>query len=75
MNLTRSLRKKIISQLTALDQLIKHQLEQANTYIKKKYGKHTAVGYSPNMPDWIEFIDCQQVGYNSRGCLIAFDFG
>lgn len=28
-----------------------------------------------NLPDWIAFIDCGQVGYNKYGELVAYDYG
>lgn len=28
-----------------------------------------------NLPDWVKFIDCQQVGYTNDGQLVAFDYG
>ncbi len=27
------------------------------------------------MPDWADFIDCGQVGYNRRGNIVAYDYG
>ena len=27
------------------------------------------------VPTWVDFIDCQQVGYNRRGQLVAYDYG
>lgn len=26
-------------------------------------------------PDWVDSIDCGQVGFNSKGKLVAYDFG
>lgn len=26
-------------------------------------------------PDWCDFVDCRQVGYNSKGKLVAYDYG
>ena len=26
------------------------------------------------LPDWVDWIDCQQVGHNRRGRLVAYDF-
>ena len=28
-----------------------------------------------NLPDWTNFIDCQQVGYTRKGKLVAYDYG
>lgn len=28
-----------------------------------------------NLPDWVDFVDCMQVGYDKRGNLKAYDFG
>lgn len=27
------------------------------------------------LPSWTYHVDCQQVGYNSRGYLVAYDYG
>lgn len=34
-------------------------------------------GYIPheNLPNWASYVDCQQVGYNRAGKLVAYDFG
>lgn len=29
--------------------------------------------YGENMPDWVKSVDCGQVGYNSKGELVAYD--
>jgi hypothetical protein len=26
-------------------------------------------------PRWVDFVDCQQVGYNKNGLLVAYDYG
>lgn len=31
--------------------------------------------YQSNMPRWVDFIDCQQVGFDSKGQLVAYDYG
>ncbi len=31
--------------------------------------------YQSNMPFWVDFIDCQQVGFNFKGQLVAYDYG
>lgn len=36
---------------------------------------HLAVIYDGNPPDWVDFVDCQQVGYTKNGRLVAFDYG
>lgn len=28
-----------------------------------------------NLPDWVDSVDCQQVGFNRKNRLVAFDFG
>ncbi len=30
---------------------------------------------TPNLPYWVDFIDCGQVGYDKKGRLKAYDFG
>jgi hypothetical protein len=35
----------------------------------------TPVPYTKAMPAWVNFVDCQQVGYDREGNLKAFDFG
>lgn len=30
------------------------------------------LGYS-QLPDWVGYVDCAQVGYNSRGAMVAYD--
>lgn len=37
--------------------------------------KVTLVPYTKGMPNWVDFIDCQQVGLNRRGKLVAYDYG
>lgn len=34
-------------------------------------------GFIPynNLPDWATYVDCQQIGYNRLGNLVAYDFG
>ena len=31
--------------------------------------------YQNNMPFWVNFVDCQQVGFNFKGQLVAYDYG
>lgn len=31
--------------------------------------------HSKNMPSWTNYIDCQQVGYNKKDQLVAYDYG
>jgi hypothetical protein len=31
--------------------------------------------WSKEMPDWIDFVDCRQVGYTLDGKLVAYDYG
>lgn len=31
--------------------------------------------YKKSMPDWVSYVDCQQVGYNKDGELVAYDYG
>lgn len=33
------------------------------------------VRYSNDLPRWVRTIDCQQVGYNLKGQLVAYDYG
>lgn len=33
---------------------------------------HARLGYK-DLPDWVMSVDCGQVGYNSRGVLVAYD--
>ena len=28
-----------------------------------------------DLPDWVNSIDCQQVGYNRKGELVCYDYG
>lgn len=35
---------------------------------------NTEVGPLKNLPEWTLFVDCQQVGYNSHGKLVAYDY-
>lgn len=30
--------------------------------------------FAKDLPDWTEGVDCQQVGYNRKGKLVAYDF-
>lgn len=32
-------------------------------------------GYHPELPDWTDYVDCAQVGYNKEGKLVAYDYG
>jgi hypothetical protein len=34
-------------------------------------------GYIPaqNLPAWASYVDCQQVGYNKAGKIVAYDYG
>jgi hypothetical protein len=31
--------------------------------------------YDNSLPSWVGYVDCQQVGYNRRGHLVAYDYG
>lgn len=26
-------------------------------------------------PEWVDFVDCAQVGFNRKGKLVAYDYG
>lgn len=34
--------------------------------------QHSCLAY--DLPKWTHYIDCQQVGYNSKGTLVAYDY-
>lgn len=34
----------------------------------------TQVPYGKDMPSWADFIDCQQVGWNKKGEIVAYDY-
>jgi hypothetical protein len=40
-------------------------------------GKTLPDGFVPyeEAPDWTKWVDCQQVGYNRTGRLVAYDYG
>lgn len=40
-------------------------MEKVDTNVSNRYGK--------DMPDWLSYVDGAQVGYNSKGELVAYD--
>lgn len=31
--------------------------------------------YKNKVPNWVDYVDCQQVGFNRSGKLVAYDYG
>jgi hypothetical protein len=46
-----------------------------NGYLLMEYIELVDNPYSKDMPEWVSFIDCGQVGYDKRGRLKAYDYG
>ena len=42
--------------------------------VQEKLRMPTADEYK-NLPSWTDFVDCQQVGFDKKGNLKAYDFG
>ncbi len=37
--------------------------------------EYVAPAHRKSLPEWACYVDCQQVGYNRKGQLVAYDYG